>query len=104
MCGEQSQSLDVCSVDGLGTCQQANLARLIRMSPHVDHLIDQALALAPAERSAVAIALLDSLDFEVEGIAAAAWAEEMRARKSELRSGVASAIPWKEAKARLVAL
>ena len=74
------------------------------MNARVDHLIDEALALDPSERSAVVIALLDSLDGEDEASVSKAWADEIRQRKSDLRSGAAQAVPWAEAKARLSAL
>ena len=74
------------------------------MNARVDHLIDEALALAPEERSAVALALLDSLGGEDEASVSQAWADEIRRRKDELRSGAARAVPWNEAKARLSAL
>jgi len=74
------------------------------MNARVDHLIDEALALAPDERSAVVLALLDSLDGDDEAAVTTAWAEEIRRRKSDLRSGAAHAVPWAEARARLNAL
>lgn len=74
------------------------------MNARVDHLIDEALALAPDERSAVVLALLDSLEGEDEATVSKAWAEEIRRRRSELRSGAARAVPWDQAKARLSAL
>jgi putative addiction module component (TIGR02574 family) len=74
------------------------------MNARVDHLIDEALALAPEERSAVALALLDSLDGEEEATVSRAWADEVRRRKQELRSGLSRAVAWEEAKARLSAL
>jgi putative addiction module component (TIGR02574 family) len=70
----------------------------------VDHLIDEALALLAEERSAVALALLDSLGGEDEAAVSQAWAEEVRRRRQELRSGAVRAVPWEEAKARLSAL
>ena len=74
------------------------------MNTQVHHLIDEALALAPDERSAVVLALLDSLDGEDEASVAASWAAEIRKRKADLRSGAAQAVPWSEARARLSAL
>jgi len=74
---------------------------MIYMNARVDHLIDQALTLAPEERSALAIALLDSLVGEDEATVSKAWADEIRLRKQELRSGAAQAVPWVEARARL---
>lgn len=72
------------------------------MNAQVDRLLDEALALAPDERSAVALLLLDSLDGEDS--VSEAWATEIRKRKSELRSGAVRAVPWDEARARLNAL
>lgn len=74
------------------------------MNARVDHLIDEALALPPEERSAVALALLDSLGGEDEATVSRAWTDEVRRRREELRTGAARAIAWDEAKARLSAL
>ena len=74
------------------------------MNARVDHLIDEALRLAPDERSAMVVALLDSLDGDDAASTAKAWADEIRRRKADLRSGAATASPWPEARARLNAL
>jgi putative addiction module component (TIGR02574 family) len=74
------------------------------MNARVDHLIDEALALPADERSAVALALLDSLGGDDEAAVSQAWAEEVRRRRQELRSGAVRGVPWEEAKARLSAL
>ena len=74
------------------------------MNARVDHLIDEALQLAPDERSAMVVALLDSLDGDDAASAAKAWADEIRRRKADLRSGAATASPWSEARTRLSAL
>ena len=75
------------------------------MNARIDHLIDEALALEPDERSAVVIALLDSLDGEDDSAAVArAWADEIRQRKRDLRSGASQAVSWADARARLEAL
>ena len=79
-------------------------ARLVPMNARIDHLIDEALLLAPDERSAVVLALLDSLDGEDEATVAESWANEIRQRKSELRSGAAKPVPLAEARSRLSAL
>jgi len=71
------------------------------MNARIDHLIDEALSLDPAERSALLIALLDSLDGEDEAVVGKAWADEIRRRKAELKSGAVQAVPWNEARARL---
>lgn len=74
------------------------------MNAHLDHVIDEALALVPQERSALVLALLDSLDGDDEASAASAWLDEIRRRKDDLRSGATKAVPWAEARARLLAL
>ena len=71
------------------------------MNARVDHLIDEALALDPSERSAVVVALIDSLDGKDEASVAKAWAEEIRQRKNDLISGASQATPWAQARARL---
>lgn len=74
------------------------------MNARVDHLLTEVLTLAAEERSALAVALLDSLDGEDEATVAKAWAEEIRQRKNDLRSGAAKAVPWTEARVRLTGL
>jgi putative addiction module component (TIGR02574 family) len=74
------------------------------MNAHLDHIIDGALALVPQERSAVVLALLDSLDGNDESSVTVAWAQGIRRRKDELRSEATNAVPWAEASARLNAL
>ena len=78
--------------------------KLRRMNARVDHLLDEALALEPDERSALAVALLDSVDGEDEAAVAKAWGDEIRRRKGELRSDEAVAVPWAQVRARLTAL
>jgi putative addiction module component (TIGR02574 family) len=77
---------------------------MLGMNARMDHLLDEALALAPNERSALMVALLDSLDGEDEMAVSQAWADEIRQRKVALRNGIAQAVPWAEARARLSAL
>ena len=78
--------------------------RLVKVNARIDHLLDEALALAPDERSALVIALLDSLEGEDEATIGKAWADEIRRRKNALRSGTAAATPWSEVRARISAL
>ena len=49
---------------GLEASFEDSADRLQRMNARVDHLLDEALALWPDERSALVVALLDSLDGE----------------------------------------
>ena len=74
------------------------------MDSRTDHLLDAALLHAPDERSALVVTLPDSLDGEDEAATGKAWAEEIRKRKAELRSGAVQAVPWDVARARLNAL
>ena len=74
------------------------------MNAYLEHVIDEALALVPQERSAVVLALLDSLDGEDEPGVAKAWQDEIRQRKLGIRSGAIKLVPWAEARARLSAL
>lgn len=74
------------------------------MNTRVDDVLDKALALAPDERSAVALALLDSLDGEDDLAVSDAWRAEIRCRKEALRSGSVQAVSWEQAKARLSVL
>ena len=91
-------------MEGLEASFEDGTDKLRPMNARVDHLLDEALALEPDERSALVVALLDSLDGEDEATVTKAWADEIRRRKDELRSGAASAVPWAEARARLTAL
>lgn len=71
------------------------------MSPQVNRLIDEALALELAERSVLVMALLESLEQDTESGVQAAWTDELRRRKADLRSGAVTAVPWSVARARL---
>ncbi len=79
-------------------------ARLRCMNTHVDHILDEALGLPADERSALTVALLDSLEGSDDSSIAAAWREEIKARQVALRAGTVKADSWAEARARLSAL
>ncbi|HKB55616.1 MAG TPA: addiction module protein [Ramlibacter sp.] len=74
------------------------------MNARVDHLLDEVLALPADERSAVAVALLDSLEDADSGSISDAWRAEVKRRREELHAGVVRAIPWSEVKQRLGSL
>jgi len=74
------------------------------MNARVDHLLHEALELPANERSALVVALLDSLEGSSDPSISEAWREEVRGRRQALRDGSAKAVPWSEAKARLSAL
>lgn len=74
------------------------------MNARVDHVLDAVLGLPEEERSAVAAALIDSLEGSVDSSVSDAWKQELLRRRDALRSGTASASPWDQARARLNAL
>jgi putative addiction module component (TIGR02574 family) len=74
------------------------------MNAQVDHLLDEALTLPTNERSALVVALLDSLEGTDDASVSEAWRTEIARRRAALRDGTIAAVPWAEAKARLAAL
>jgi putative addiction module component (TIGR02574 family) len=74
------------------------------VNARIDQLLDEALSLEVEERSALALALLESLDGEDQATFGRAWADEIERRREALRQGRAQAVPWSEARARLSAL
>lgn len=76
------------------------------MSEQTQAILNAAMSLPVAERSALANQLLLSLDEEPlteSEIAAmdAHWAPEIRRRVAELESGQVQSIPWEEVDARI---
>lgn len=74
------------------------------MNARVDHVLDEVLALPPAERSAVAVALLDSLESAEDAGISDAWRAEIRRRRDAMRAGTVQAVPWAEARQRISSL
>jgi putative addiction module component (TIGR02574 family) len=74
------------------------------MNARVDHLLDEALALPADERSALVVALLDSLEGNDDATVSEAWRLEILRRKAGLRDGTMVPVPWFEAKARISSL
>jgi len=74
------------------------------MNARVDHLLDEALGLPTDERSALVVALLDSLEGSDDSAISDAWRQELRTRQAALRAGTVKPVPWSESKARLSAL
>jgi len=81
-------------------CSKSLSARLLLMNARVDHLLDEVLALTADERSAVAIALLDSLENANSDDVSEAWRAEVKRRREELRAGHVRGTPWAEVKQR----
>ena len=65
-------------------------------------LFEEALKLPPEVRAALAGSLIDSLDEVVDEDAEAVWATEIARRVQELDSGAVRAVPWAEARRRIV--
>lgn len=74
------------------------------MNARVDHLLDEALGMPVDERSALEVALVDSLKGSSDSALSVAWREELIKRRTALRAGTVKPVPWVEAKARLSAL
>ncbi|WP_141292095.1 addiction module protein [Ideonella azotifigens] len=74
------------------------------MTARVDQLLDEALSLPTDERSALVVALLDSLEGSDDACISEAWRAEIRRRRAGLRDGTIVPVPWSGAKARLRAL
>ncbi|MBI2399012.1 MAG: addiction module protein [Xanthomonadales bacterium] len=74
------------------------------MNLRVDHVLQSALRLSSDERSAVAAALIDSLQGNDEPAISEAWREELCRRRDELRSGKTRGVPWPEVRERLASL
>ncbi len=79
-------------------------ARLNIMNARVDHLLDEVLGLPSEERSALVVALLDSLETADEATISDVWRVEVNRRRTELRAGRLQAAPWAEVRRRLGAL
>ena len=79
-------------------------AKLPSMNAHIDHLLHEALGLSADERSALVVALVDSLEGSDDKSIDAAWRAEIRRRRDELRTGLVVATPWLEARTRLAML
>ena len=74
------------------------------MNARVDHLLEEVLGLPVEERSALAIALLDSLETADDATVANKWRVEVNRRRAELRAGRVQAAPWTEVRQRLGSL
>lgn len=76
------------------------------MGTRVDQLFDEARALAPEDRSLLALALLDSVEGDAGDEAAIerAWIAEANKRLALIANGEMKTVPWTEAKARILGL
>jgi len=74
------------------------------MNARVDDILNKALALATEERSALVVALLESLETSADPKISDAWRDEIRRRRIGLRAGATQPVPWSEARGRLHSL
>ena len=72
------------------------------MSSDASKLLEEALKLPLEARAALAGSLLDSLDETVDENVEEAWALEIARRLEEVQSGKVRAVPWAEARRRIV--
>ena len=72
------------------------------MSSAAAKLLEEALKLPVEARAALAGSLLDSLDDTIDQDVEEAWALEIARRLEEVQSGKVRAVPWAEARKRIV--
>ena len=89
---------------GLGPAFGVLSDMLCRMNARIDLLLEDVLRLSAAERSAVAAALIDSLEASDESSVSGAWRAELLRRREDLRAGVVQSAPWSEVRARMSAM
>ncbi len=66
------------------------------MSPELDELMKQAMALPPEDREILANSLFESLDQTVDEGVEAAWQEEVARRMDDIDSGKVKTVPWEQ--------
>ncbi len=102
-----SKSYSGCGARSIADTPPARYTRCVTTQPSgSDHdmnallakLLEEALALPPEARAALAGSLLDSLDDSVDPGAEAAWEQEISRRLQELQSGKVTPIPWSQAR------
>ena len=72
------------------------------MNSDAAKLLEEALKLPVEARAALAGSLLESLDDAVDEDVEQAWALEIARRLEEVQSGSVKAVPWAEARRRIV--
>jgi putative addiction module component (TIGR02574 family) len=73
------------------------------MGSEAKRLLEQALHLSDVERAKLAASLIESLDPGADAAVEAEWAAEVARRADELDSGSTAAIPWDDARRRILA-
>lgn len=72
------------------------------MSEQVKSVLDGALKLSESDHGEVAARLMESLDSPSDPGAEDAWAQEIRQRLDDVRTGREKPVPWEEARRRIV--
>ena len=73
------------------------------MGKDPQQLLEEALELPPEARAALAGELIDSLEGDVvDDDVEAQWSKEIRRRLQEVDSGAVKAVPWSEARQRIL--
>ena len=73
----------------------------LSMENNAVELLEQALLLPPADRVALADALINSLAADADEDMEQLWRNEIHERAADLDSGRVQSIPWAEVQARL---
>jgi putative addiction module component (TIGR02574 family) len=73
------------------------------MNTNVHELLDNALRLDRSERADLAASLIESLEAAQDADSEAEWRDEVRRRCQSLDAGAAQAVPWEDARARILA-
>jgi putative addiction module component (TIGR02574 family) len=66
-------------------------------------LLTHAMQLPDEQRAALAAALIESLDHDVDEDAEAAWSTEIARRLDEVKSACVTTIPWRQARQMITA-
>jgi putative addiction module component (TIGR02574 family) len=72
------------------------------MPRNPSEILEEALALPPEARAALAGSLLESLETEFDPEAEASWQSEVHTRLRELDERTTSTMPWSEVRAHLM--
>ncbi len=77
---------------------------MVPMTPQVSEVLEKALTLSTHERGLIIDRLIESLDEgPAEDGVEAAWADEIKSRVDDIRSGRVEMIPGEEVRRRLAA-
>lgn len=71
------------------------------MNARVDHVLDEVLGRPLEERSALAVAPIDSLVTADEAVVSDLWRAEAIRRRAELHAGRIRAVAWEEVRQRI---